>query len=149
MPGYIETLSEEQLGSLSEVIDPEFALNLRDGEAEAEEVALVVDKLFDSAPKVIKEGVFYRTLAGDGAEDLRQGGELVDNSFLLLTDKESEVPGDEESVTLVVMIPAGTPIIETGEGGYILPRGANLDLDPTETGLIPAKIVKFEVKKQV
>lgn len=136
---YIDNLEEIEIQFLELVLSNDTTVALRTDKASDLETMAAehIDYVIANAPSLSSSVTVYRTFA-DGAL-FRDGGKLEDPAFLAgSTRKPKERNG--KSATLAIKIPAGTKALALPDGVYVLPRGVTLDLEPTESGPIPAMV---------
>lgn len=142
---YLETLSSADAALVKLVLEEAFVFGIRTDDLDEGEKGAVewVDDLIKNAPRTTKDLTLYKIYTGLNAEGLvkiREGGELVEKAFLSITDKNP--PNGKNEIVLKIAIPKGTPALELPHGAFILNRGLRLEMEATESGIIPTSLVK-------
>lgn len=135
---YLESLSFDDIGDISVATDPETTVALRLDKATIYEknAAENIDKVIANAPTLTEPVTIYKQL--QSYPNLREGGELTEPAFLYGNAKK---PAPKKGVDiLAIEVPTGTHVLKLPGDGYVLGRGLKMELETTETGIIPTTI---------
>lgn len=135
----LEKLSEEDLEAIKLVVDPKSAEAFASNTL-SEKLKIAAEKV-DKAVKTEKTNrdiTIYKPLRGD-ISSLSQGGTATMASFLAGTIDKPDYPKD--GGLLRVRIPKGTNALKFPGQAYLLERGLQLELSPSEGNEINAKLI--------
>lgn len=144
---YLESLDELDYMMIDHAISSQLAAGLRNGQVSELDYQVIsrMDEIIGEAPPTetpIKVYVAYKDVP-----ELRGGGKLTDDSFILASTSPQQLDS-ERDIVLEVEIPSGTCLLNLEDEAYVLRRHLTLSLEPTETGVIPATITTEPVEEE-